>query len=431
MTDSESNLLSSCSSSRNRECNRYFFRCFGIAAVFLLLSLPYSQTAHAQNSWTDRVTFRGYLKFMQTNLIQDADSILTENLIHNRLNFRLLISDRMTGGIEVRNRVFYGDLVKSIPGYGDLVSGYDGVFHLEKTWVDSDAVVINTIVDRLWMNYSADAYELRIGRQRINWGYNPVWNPNDLFNAFDYLDFDYEERPGADAVSGEVYIGDMSSISGAFKWAENSDDNVGAVRLQTNKWSYDIQLLAGRYRNDWAFGVGWAGNIRTAGFKGEATVFTPAKNAKSTSIGASGAGRSSRTTTDDDKTTLSFTSTFEYGFRNGWSVIASYLLNTNGASDSGDFIRFFTSLPDAKNLMPNRHTALMGTYRQFSPVFMINLSAIYAFEVNWVILLPTISYSLRQNWDLDLIGQLFWGENVNGTFENQTNGIFARIRWSF
>ena len=382
-----------------------------VAVVFMTMGL---RTAVAQSSFSDRVSVRGYLKFMQSSLIQSPDSILTDNLLHNRLNVRAQLGRGFSAGLEARNRAFYGEVVKSIPGYGDLVTDYDGVLGLEWLWVNNTDLVVNTIVDRAWLNYGGNSFEARVGRQRINWGYNPVWNPNDLFNAFDYLDFDYEERPGSDAVRAEYYLGDMSSVDVAYKWAADSDNNVGAVRLQFNRWEYDIQFLAGRYQQDWAFGTGWAGIIGTAGFKGEATLFVPSGDAPPAA-----------------KTSLSLTSTVEYGFNNGWNLIGSYLLNTNGVTDGGSLVGFLTFIPSSKNLMPNKHSMLLGGFRQFSPVFVVNMSVIYAFQVNWVILLPTVSYSLRQNWDLDLVGQLYWGDDISGSFENLGNGVYLRLRWSF
>ena len=54
---------------------------------------------------------------------------------------------------------------------------------------------------------------LRIGRQRINWGVNLAWNPNDLFNAYSLIDFDYQERPGSDAIRFQYYMGDLSVLN--------------------------------------------------------------------------------------------------------------------------------------------------------------------------------------------------------------------------
>lgn len=40
-----------------------------------------------------------------------------------------------------------------------------------------------------------------------------AWNPNDWFNTYNYFDFDYEERPGTDAIRVRVYFKDgMSSL---------------------------------------------------------------------------------------------------------------------------------------------------------------------------------------------------------------------------
>ena len=47
-------------------------------------------------------------------------------------------------------------------------------------------------------DYRDNKINFRIGRQRINWGTTTIWNPNDIFNAYNFLDFDYEERPGMD-----------------------------------------------------------------------------------------------------------------------------------------------------------------------------------------------------------------------------------------
>jgi hypothetical protein len=64
-----------------------------------------------------------------------------------------------------------------------------------------------------YLDYTAGKWQFRVGRQRINWGVNLVWNPNDVFNSFSYFDFDYEERPGSDAVRVQYYTGTTSSAS--------------------------------------------------------------------------------------------------------------------------------------------------------------------------------------------------------------------------
>ena len=105
------------------------------------------------------------------------------------------------------------------------------------------------------MRYSEDNWELTIGRQRINWGVNLAFNPNDLFNAYSLIDFDYQERPGVDAVRFQYYGDDMSSFEGAVQIGNSLDSSLIAGLWKFNKWKYDFQFLAANYFKDIAVGT--------------------------------------------------------------------------------------------------------------------------------------------------------------------------------
>ena len=38
------------------------------------------------------------------------------------------------------------------------------------------------------MDWANEKLQLRVGRQRINWGINTTWNPNDIFNSYNIYD---------------------------------------------------------------------------------------------------------------------------------------------------------------------------------------------------------------------------------------------------
>lgn len=391
--------------------------------LWVIAFLLVSQVTVAQTKYSlkKNTTFGGYVKYMQTNVIQNVDTILTDNLIHNRLNLKVKLPKGFTFGAGARIRAFYGEVTKTgiITGnlvgqdYADQLKNYDGVLNLERTWVSGNSLIVNSIMDRFWLDYTKGDWEIRVGRQRVNWGLNTVWNPNDLFNALNYLDFDYEERQGSDAVRAQYFIGDMSSIDIAYKWAKDPKNNVGAIKYKFNTHTYDIQLLAGKYHKDFAAGIGWAGNIKKAGFKGEGTYFVPYD-----SIG-------------NVNGTLSFSTTLEYGFKKGWTGMISYLLNTSGTNQPQSALGLNAFTPDAKTMMPNQHTVFLNFAKPVSPVFAVNLGGFYGFGVNWLIFFPTVTYSIKPNWDIDFVGQLFWGENTQQQFTNQGNGIYLRLKWSF
>ncbi|MFN8690052.1 MAG: hypothetical protein ACK5XL_08630, partial [Cyclobacteriaceae bacterium] len=128
----------------------------------------------------------------------DFSQLITGNLIHNRLNFRFKPVKGFTAAMEMRNRFFWGEEVKLTPDFPAGLKYSSEWADLSVAWVETESMVLYTNIDRLWMEYASDVWNVRIGRQRINWGITTTWNPNDLFNTYNFLDFDYEERPSAD-----------------------------------------------------------------------------------------------------------------------------------------------------------------------------------------------------------------------------------------
>ncbi|MCB0557706.1 MAG: hypothetical protein KDD09_02100, partial [Phaeodactylibacter sp.] len=152
-------------------------------------------------------------------------TFLQDNLIHNRLNFRWMINDELKLRTDLRTRVFYGDLVRANPNYGDAIDNVNNdYFDLSLVLLDENAWVVQSMIDRLYLEYFKGNWEVRLGRQRINWGISTVWNPNDIFNAFSFTDFDYEERPGSDALRVKYYTGFASSVELAVRMFDHFDE---------------------------------------------------------------------------------------------------------------------------------------------------------------------------------------------------------------
>ena len=96
--------------------NRHLlFKVIVLISLFLIIQPPsYSQDSIKQK----KLVFDGYVKDMETMIFNDIkDKWTTANLIHNRLNFKWLISSSFTTSIELRNRFFYGNMLTAFPGY--------------------------------------------------------------------------------------------------------------------------------------------------------------------------------------------------------------------------------------------------------------------------------------------------------------------------
>ena len=135
-----------------------------------------------------------YLEFERSNEIDFQKN----HLIHNRLNIRGYIKDNFSIGLELRNRVLFDE---------GRFNDDDGYFDLSHYFVNDSKFKIHSMIDRIWLKYQKEKIEISIGRQRVNWGINTIWNSNDLFNAYNFIDFDYIERPGSDVIRFQ-YTGD-------------------------------------------------------------------------------------------------------------------------------------------------------------------------------------------------------------------------------
>lgn len=384
--------------------------------VFILLvSLISLHSAYGQNdtlSHIHKLTLKGYIKYLeQVSFTGNATKLQTNELLHNRLNFRYQPDEHFTFRLEIRNRLYYGDLVRSIPDFASLVTSSDESFNLSENWVNRNAVLFNSTIDRLSAEYLSGKWDITLGRQRINWGINTVWTPNDIFNTFNYFDFDYEERPGSDAVRVQYDFNASSSLDLAVSPGKAANQNIEALMYHLNRWNYDFQLFSGIYHQDFTAGAGWAGNIKGAGFKGEISYFTPYHNFS-------------------DSPSLAASLSVDYGFKNGIYLIVSGLYNLKGSDSIPDIAQLTSESLSARNIFPFKYTSFAELSYSFSPLLKGSAALMYSPGGNSLIFLPDATYSIADNWVLDLIGQSFFSEQ-NGSYRPFGNSIYMRIKWGF
>ncbi len=360
-----------------------------------------------------KVLLNGYLKDMAIVDFSPEDSAFFTNLVHNRLNFKWYPSSEWSAYVELRTRWYAGDYVGVIPNFEGQLDDTEDFFDLSWVVASNDNNVLHTMVDRAFVEYAPEGWNFRLGRQRINWGVSLAWNPNDVFNAYSYVDFDYEERPGSDAFRIQHFLGFASSIEFATNVADSLGSWVSAVKYATNKNNYDVQAIAGIAKKDITLGGAWAGNIKGAGFKGETTLFIPISD-------------------NPQPTALVGTISMDYNFKSSLYLNLSYLYNSNGVTDAGagGFVDFYFGQLTARNLSPYRHSFLFLSTYQFHPLIFGSLS-VMPFPGNKAMFLsPGLTVSVLSNFDLDLIGQLFYGE-FQGDFQSLSNVLFVRAKWSF
>jgi hypothetical protein len=357
------------------------------------------------------VTLNGYLTIMQSAMFDTLSGpVLYENLLHNRLNFKGYINDKITLAVELRNRLFTGDMARSYYGYSDMIGTDEGWIDMSWNIVDENSFFLNTTIDRLWFDLNLNKFQARIGRQRINWGQTFVWNPNDIFNAYSFFDFDYIERPGSDAVRFQYYPSFSSAIEVAAK-IDSEDDVTAAGLYRFSKWGYDIQFLAG-YSNgsDIVAGTGWSGSIGSVSFRGEGSWFRPLENFSNTT-----------------GTTI-ITAGIDRVFENN-SIAQVQLMYCNNPLKLNNFSSFYSGNLSAKDLAFSEFSAFGQFTWAATPLINIGLSAMWFPDLKGYFAGPSFDCSLAENIDFSIIWQHFNAEM--GGSKTRVNIGFLRIKYSF
>ncbi len=361
-----------------------------------------------------RFECRGYVKYLHNvSFTPDKGSLRTNNFLHNRLNMSYRFSNALSARMELRTRVFWGEQVRQTPGFATLIDYEKGLADLSWTPVKDSALIAHSIVDRLSLRWQHGRWDMVLGRQRVNWGIATTWNPNDLFNAYNFFDFDYEERPGSDALRLRYKVGSGDS---GFDLAVSRDKDqksaTAALLYRFNTRGYDFQAIGAWYREDLMLGLGWAGAIGDAGFKGEAAWFQPRNRLLDT--------------------TGAFTVVLDasYTFEDGWYVGGAFLYTSLGGNGRGGLENLALQTLSAKQLMPYKYSVLAQTAHSFTPLFTANVNVIYCPGPDALILFPVLTYSLADNWDMDLVAQSFFIPEGK-RFKNLGNALVLRVKWGF
>lgn len=406
--------------------------------IITFLTFTLSSNVNAQN----KLRMTGFVEYLNNTWIPSNsykafgfEDWQNQSTINNRFNLWWTPTNNVEFHAGIRNNFTFGPLVAQYNkffDYAELTTYDDG--YLDLTWKISNdnSNVLYTNLDRLNMKWTFENLELTVGRQRINWGTNLIWNPNDIFNAFNYFDFNYMERPGSDAILLEYYTGDFSSIqlAGKLNYRQEFNDSLllikklsltAAALYKFNKWSYDFQFFGGMMQTDITAGLGWSGNIGGAGFTGEASWFRDIDNFSDTTgiIIASISGN--------------------YIFKNQLMLNMSIIYNSNGSTDLayqtssgllGSFSTMFSSSLNVKNLTPSRFDVFAQLSYPATPLINVSLSAMLNPYDKSAYIGPSTTFNLSDNISLMLVGQIFTGENLS-EFGDYGQMYYLDLKWAF
>jgi hypothetical protein len=386
-----------------------------ISCILLVLAVSFSD-GHA--GWKDDVSLSGY--FRETPIVWDqarlyiassGSQYTLDNLLHCRQNLKWYAFDNVTLGLELKERVCAGK---------DAALFVDGIsyvprppyFGWTRRFVDDKDLLVEGTIDRLWAELAWKSAELTVGRQRIAWGTNLVWNPTDIFNPSSPLDFDNEEKPGTDAARLQLYMGPNSSAEIAVAPGRDADSTTAAVRIKVNRWRYDWIMIAGRRASEGVAGFSWAGSIAGGAFRGELLFASPrstGSNWKNVYLTGSVSG--------------------DYTFSSSLYLQGSVLYYERGTTGKAGGEKLLQSFMRG-NLTPGRASVFGEVAKDLSPLWRADLVGILNPNDKSFYIGPSLRWSAVTNLDLTFLGLLFGGDD--GTeFGDESTMIMLWGKYSY
>ncbi|MDM8001286.1 MAG: hypothetical protein QUS66_00020 [Bacteroidota bacterium] len=360
---------------------------------------------------SDWLSAGGYASWLHMAMFRKpSEEWANTSMLHNRLNFSAYAGNSLTFALEVRNRFVTGDMVTLDPAYASGLSADPGWADLSWNISDGSSCVLNMMVDRAYIDFTAGRLQLRAGRQRINWSQALIWNPNDIFNTYSFFDFDYVERPGSDALRLTYSTGPASSVEAAVK-ADNRGRVTAAALGRFSVLNTDLQILAGVTDNEYfTAGTGWSGAVGSVSVRGEATLFAP----------FDGAG--------GEKSNLTATIGADKAFSDKVTALVQVMYSNNPVNLNG-FTDLYGGGLTARQLAFSEFSAAGQVSYTPVPLVNISVSAIWFPDLEGFYAGPSLDVSLAENVDFTLLWQHF-----RSTFDNEETRInlaFLRIRYSF
>jgi hypothetical protein len=374
-----------------------------ILCLFLWINSLFSQ----------EIELSGYVKFMpsfnRTKQLKNVDK--WDLNTNDRLRLRANITDQFQ--LKIENKIFgsYGDTKRSFQNIITELTPLDEYFDLNLTILNSENYYLLNRIDRLSLDYITGNLQLTIGRQRIAWGTSWAWNPVDLFNPSSPLDFDNEEKNGADAARLQYFLNYNSSVDIVYKHASDKNHRNLAIKYLNSFMEYDLHFILG-YQRDYPYlGVAWAGDIQGAGFRGEFVYHH--SNSKFISVNGNIFNYS-------DKSYLVANLSFDYTFESSLYIHSEILYN-DVSLDRSTFINTYLN-----SLSFSRFLVFYETAYQIADLARVNMILIDNPDLNDYSVLATYSNSLYENTDLSIIS--LYSKN---TFNLENIALFCRLKYSF
>ncbi len=383
--------------------------------MLILLLLLAIDAAEVQAQRMEAPRISGYLNnsaLLASTRPDLLEETLWQNILYQRFNmdWRMHPSIRLEAG--VRN-LFYTGNITMLSYIEDNIGRDRGWGDLSWNIFSRENMLYHLNVDRLSLQWTKRSWEVKVGRQRINWGQTLVWNPNNIFNPYTFFQFNYPEHPGCDAIRTTYYHSPTSYTELAASLNRNGKLTAALLHSrQTNGVGY--QLMGGVYCGEDAV----AGGALTTGWnrctlRMEGAYFHPVVQG------------------EERDEVLQVSAGADYIFSNNLAIQGEVLYR-NRSVDTGveSLFYFYTDPQSARELSVSRWSVLAQVAYPLNSRFSARLSGAYFTDKQLSYVGLFLNYRLSRSLEASLFSHFFnYAHDEPISLRAQLG--FLQCKWNF
>ncbi|MBR8709885.1 hypothetical protein [Bacteroides pyogenes] len=317
------------------------------------------------------------------------EETLWQNITYQRMNVDWRPHSSIRIEVGIRNLLYTGnatilsyvkDNVDRDRGWGDfswnIFSRRNILYHLN--------------IDRCSFQYICGAWEVKAGRQRINWGQTLVWNPNNIFNPYSFFQFYYPEHPGCDAIRA-TYYHNVTSYSELAASLNMYGKPTVALLHSRQANSVEYRFMGGIYCGE---DVVMGGSLNLGGerliLRMESSYFHPLKHK------------------ENNYDILQAAIGTDYVFSNNLVIQGEVLYSSrNTDTDMYNLHYFYIDPQSAKDLSVSRWSVLAQAVYPLTPRFSTRISGAYFVDKHLCYAGLYFNYRISKNMEASLFSHLF------------------------
>lgn len=281
----------------------------------------------------------------------------------------------------------------------------------------SSSLEFETSIQRLFFQFSKKEWIFTVGRQRITWGTNLVWNPIDIFNPRPPISIDNNDLPNADAVRAQWFFSPTSVIEFSIFPDVSRNELIAAGLVKVNWAETDWILMGGHRKGIPVIGGGFSGSLFEGGFRGE--FILSAKSYRRDSMNELGIVNDER---------FSFAISGDYTFQNSLYLHSEILYHSKGKTK--DILFGQLDMSDNFELSASRWSLFYETSFQLSALWRGQwIGIINPLDRSWIAG-PSATFNAAEQWDFFGTVLFSSGDSTSEYGSTGTSGMVG-LRFSF